>query len=64
MHQILQMQIAAHWNRGVDGLDAGAFRAKHKTFYLRMKQKESTGQVSWMLGGGAKGRNEDASVLC
>mmetsp|Transcript_28150 Transcript_28150/g.56603 ORF Transcript_28150/g.56603 Transcript_28150/m.56603 type:complete len:334 (+) Transcript_28150:70-1071(+) len=29
--------IAEHWATGVDGLDAGQFRAKHKTWYSRMK---------------------------
>jgi len=29
--------IARHCNTGADGLDAGAFRAKHKTWYSRMK---------------------------
>lgn len=29
--------IAEHWNTGVDGVDAGAFRAKNKTWYSRMK---------------------------
>ena len=31
------IHIATHWNTGADGLDAGAFRAKHKTWYSRMK---------------------------
>lgn len=31
------IHIATHWNSGADGLDAGAFRAKHKTWYSRMK---------------------------
>lgn len=29
--------IASNWNTGADGLDAGAFRAKYKTWYSRMK---------------------------
>lgn len=29
--------IAQNWNTGADGLDAGAFRAKYKTWYSRMK---------------------------
>ncbi|KAL7494041.1 hypothetical protein ACHAWT_002956 [Skeletonema menzelii] len=29
--------IAEHWATGADGLDAGQFRAKHKTWYSRMK---------------------------
>lgn len=29
--------IAENWNVGADGLDAGAFRAKYKTWYSRMK---------------------------
>lgn len=29
--------IAEHWATGDDGLDAGQFRAKHKTWYSRMK---------------------------
>jgi hypothetical protein len=29
--------IAEHWATGVDGLDAGQFRAKNKTWYSRMK---------------------------
>ncbi|KAL3786752.1 hypothetical protein ACHAW5_002953 [Stephanodiscus triporus] len=31
------MDVVGHWDTGKDGLDAGAFRARHKTFYLRMK---------------------------
>lgn len=31
------MHVARHWNTGADGLDAGAFRARHKTWYSRMK---------------------------
>lgn len=31
------IHICQHWNTGADGLDAGAFRAKHKTWYARMK---------------------------
>mmetsp|Transcript_5427 Transcript_5427/g.12354 ORF Transcript_5427/g.12354 Transcript_5427/m.12354 type:complete len:434 (+) Transcript_5427:52-1353(+) len=38
------IHIATHWNTGADGLDAGAFRAKHKTWYSRMKP------VSYNLG--------------
>ena len=31
------MDIVRHWDTGRDGMDAGAFRARHKTFYSRMK---------------------------
>jgi hypothetical protein len=31
------MYIAENWATGADGLDAGQFRAKHKTWYSRMK---------------------------
>ncbi|KAL9188944.1 hypothetical protein ACHAXT_011434 [Thalassiosira profunda] len=31
------VHIATHWNTGADGMDAGAFRAKHKTWYSKMK---------------------------
>ncbi|KAL3823024.1 hypothetical protein ACHAXA_005212 [Cyclostephanos tholiformis] len=31
------MDIVVHWNTGKDGLDARAYRSRHKTFYSRMK---------------------------
>ncbi|KAL3797445.1 hypothetical protein ACHAW5_004464 [Stephanodiscus triporus] len=31
------MDVVRHWDTGKDGLDAGAFRARHKTFYSRIK---------------------------
>ena len=31
------MDIVRHWDTGKGGMDAGAFRARHKTFYSRMK---------------------------
>lgn len=65
------IHIATHWNTGADGLDAGAFRAKHKTWYSRMKP------VSYNLGrrtgihlrqldvGGYEGRDyKGMTVLC
>ena len=31
------VHIVQHWDTGADGLDAAAFRSKHKTWYTRMK---------------------------
>jgi hypothetical protein len=37
-HQLAEwIYIAQNWNTGADGLDAGAFRAKYKTWYSKMK---------------------------
>jgi len=65
------IHIATHWNTGADGLDAGVFRAKHKTWYSRMKP------VTYNLGrrtgihlrqldvGGYEGRDvKGMTVLC
>jgi len=65
------IHIATYWNTGADGLDAGAFRAKHKTWYSRMKP------VTYNLGrrtgihlrqldvGGYEGRDvKGMTVLC
>lgn len=35
------MHIVEHWYTGADGLDVGAFRSKHKTWYTRMKPNSS-----------------------
>lgn len=35
------MHIVENWYTGADGLDMGAFRSKHKTWYTRMKPKSS-----------------------
>lgn len=35
------MHIVEHWYTGADGLDVGAFRSKHKTWYTRMKPNTS-----------------------
>ena len=35
------MHIVEHWYTGADGLDVGAFRSKHKTWYTRMKPNAS-----------------------
>ena len=31
------IHIVRHWDTGADGLDAAAFRSKHKTWYTKMK---------------------------
>lgn len=38
-HSQLQewIHVVQHWNTGANGMDVGAFRAKYKTFYSRMK---------------------------
>lgn len=64
------IHIATHWNTGADGLDAGAFRAKHKTFYSRMKPKSHnlgrrTGlHLRQLSGGGGEGGGSGMTVLC
>lgn len=35
------MHIVEHWYTGADGLDVGAFRSRHKTWYTRMKPNTS-----------------------
>ncbi|KAL7537008.1 hypothetical protein ACHAWF_005631 [Thalassiosira exigua] len=74
------IHIAAHWDTGADGLDPGAFRAKHKTWYSRMKPVTAnlgrrTGihlrRVDAMTGRGGgergpkhEGEEGEATVLC
>eukprot|EP00581_Thalassiosira_minuscula_P005980 CAMPEP_0183735838 /NCGR_PEP_ID=MMETSP0737-20130205/47730_1 /TAXON_ID=385413 /ORGANISM="Thalassiosira miniscula, Strain CCMP1093" /LENGTH=498 /DNA_ID=CAMNT_0025969689 /DNA_START=45 /DNA_END=1541 /DNA_ORIENTATION=+ len=69
------IHIAMHWNTGADGMDAGAFRAKHKTWYSRMKPVtynlgRRTGIHLRQLDGIAEGYGDDGgegtctTVLC
>jgi len=44
------MHIVQHWYTGVDGLDVGAFRSKHKTWYTRMKPNSSASNLGRRTG--------------
>ncbi|KAL7519571.1 hypothetical protein ACHAWX_004331 [Stephanocyclus meneghinianus] len=54
--------IARNWNTGADGMDAGAFRAKYKTWYSRMKPV--TVNLGRRTGIHLRTLPDDGTVLC
>eukprot|EP00581_Thalassiosira_minuscula_P015206 CAMPEP_0183716742 /NCGR_PEP_ID=MMETSP0737-20130205/10524_1 /TAXON_ID=385413 /ORGANISM="Thalassiosira miniscula, Strain CCMP1093" /LENGTH=348 /DNA_ID=CAMNT_0025946041 /DNA_START=1 /DNA_END=1047 /DNA_ORIENTATION=- len=63
------IHIVSHWDTGADGLDAAAFRSKHKSWYVRMRPvlpntARRSGVHIRMLKGEGEEEEDGTPVLC